>query len=73
MSTQSLTTLTYEVDGPVARITLNRPDRGNTITLDMADALSPRVERNQQLYGRRQAVKERDEPFGDRCIQAFKR
>ena len=28
-------TLTYEVDGRIARITLNRPERGNGITLAM--------------------------------------
>ncbi len=28
-------TMTYEVDGRIARITLNRPERGNGITLDM--------------------------------------
>ena len=45
-------TLTYEVDGRVARLTFNRPERGNTITaktpVELADAveradLDPRV------------------------------
>jgi len=45
-------TLTYEVDGRVARLTFNRPERGNTITartpIELADAveradLDPRV------------------------------
>jgi enoyl-CoA hydratase len=45
-------TMTYDVDGPIARITLNRPERGNGITpdlpvelkqcVDMAD-LDPKV------------------------------
>jgi enoyl-CoA hydratase len=40
-----LETLTYEVDGRVARITLNRPDRGNGITLAMPRELAECVER----------------------------
>jgi enoyl-CoA hydratase/carnithine racemase len=40
-----LETLTYEVDGRVARITLNRPDRGNGITLAMPRELTDCVER----------------------------
>jgi len=38
-------TLTYEVDGRVARITLNRPERGNGITLEMPRELAACVER----------------------------
>ncbi|MEA2480627.1 MAG: enoyl-CoA hydratase [Thermoleophilaceae bacterium] len=38
-------TLLYEVDGPVARITLNRPERGNGITLAMPRELAECVER----------------------------
>jgi enoyl-CoA hydratase len=38
-------TLTYEVDGRVARITLNRPERGNGITLEMPRELADCVER----------------------------
>ena len=41
----SLKTMTYEVDGPVARITLNRPNRGNGITLDLPRELAACVER----------------------------
>ena len=37
-------TMTYEVDGPVARITLNRPERGNGITLHMPVELKQCVE-----------------------------
>ena len=37
-------TLTYEVDERVARITLNRPERGNGITLAMPRELSDAVE-----------------------------
>jgi enoyl-CoA hydratase len=37
-------TLKYEVDGPVARITLARPERGNAITLDMPRELAECVE-----------------------------
>jgi enoyl-CoA hydratase/carnithine racemase len=40
-----LETLTYEVDGRVARIKLNRPDRGNGITLAMPRELAECVER----------------------------
>jgi enoyl-CoA hydratase len=40
-----LTTLTYEVDGRIARITLDRPERGNGITLDMPRELAECVER----------------------------
>jgi enoyl-CoA hydratase len=38
-------TLTYDVDGQIARITLNRPQRGNGITLDMPRELAACVER----------------------------
>jgi enoyl-CoA hydratase len=38
-------TLTYEVDGRIARITLNRPERGNGITLEMPRELAACVER----------------------------
>jgi enoyl-CoA hydratase len=37
-------TLTYEVDGRIARITLNRPERGNGITLAMPRELAEAVE-----------------------------
>jgi enoyl-CoA hydratase len=39
------TTLTYEVTGRIARITLNRPERGNGITLDMPREIAASVER----------------------------
>jgi len=42
---EKLSTLTYEVDGPVGRITLNRPERGNGITLEMPRELAVCVER----------------------------
>jgi enoyl-CoA hydratase len=38
-------TMSYEVTGRIARITLDRPDRGNGITLDMPRELSACVER----------------------------
>src|SRR3954468_9279799 len=37
-------TLTYETDGPVGRITLDRPERGNGITLEMPRELAGAVE-----------------------------
>jgi enoyl-CoA hydratase len=40
-----LKTLTYETAGPIARITLNRPDHGNAITFDMPGELAACVER----------------------------
>jgi enoyl-CoA hydratase len=40
-----LTTLTYEVDGRIARVTLDRPERGNGITLEMPRELTECVER----------------------------
>ena len=40
-----LETLTYEVTGAIARITLNRPERGNGITLEMPRELAACVER----------------------------
>src|SRR3954466_598567 len=40
-----MNTLDYEVDGRVARITLNRPERGNGITLEMPRELAECVER----------------------------
>jgi len=39
------TTMTYEADGAIARITLNRPERGNGITMDMPRELAACVER----------------------------
>jgi enoyl-CoA hydratase len=42
---ETLETLTYEVDGRVARITLNRPERGNGITLEMPREIAACVER----------------------------
>ena len=38
-------TMTYDTAGPIARITLNRPDRGNGITLETPAELSECVER----------------------------
>jgi enoyl-CoA hydratase len=40
-----LETITYERDGRIARITLNRPERGNGITLEMPRELAACVER----------------------------
>ena len=37
--------MTYQRDGPVARVTLNRPERGNGITLEMPRELAACVER----------------------------
>jgi enoyl-CoA hydratase len=42
---EMLKTMTYEVTGPIARITLNRPERGNGITLEMPRELADCVER----------------------------
>jgi enoyl-CoA hydratase len=42
---ETLTTMTYERDGKVARITLDRPERANGITLEMPRELSACVER----------------------------
>lgn len=39
------TTMTYECDGRIARITLNRPSRGNGITMEMPRELAACVER----------------------------
>ena len=41
----SLETITYERDGRIARITLDRPERGNGITLEMPSELAACVER----------------------------
>jgi enoyl-CoA hydratase len=41
----TLTTMTYAVTGRVARITLDRPERGNGITLEMPRELAACVER----------------------------
>jgi len=38
-------TMTYDVDGRIARITLNRPERGNGITLDLPVELRSCVEK----------------------------
>ena len=42
---KELRTLMYETDGPIARITLNRPHRGNGITFDMPKEIATCVER----------------------------
>ncbi|MCK5873663.1 MAG: crotonase/enoyl-CoA hydratase family protein [Alcanivoracaceae bacterium] len=42
---QTLTSMTYEVTGKIARITLNRPTRGNGITMQMPQELAACVER----------------------------
>ncbi len=39
-----LTTMTYTADGRIARITLNRPERGNGITMDLPRELAACVE-----------------------------
>ncbi|MBJ7347714.1 MAG: crotonase/enoyl-CoA hydratase family protein [Thermoleophilaceae bacterium] len=41
----SASAVTYEVDGRVARITLNRPERGNGITFGLTRELADHVER----------------------------
>src|SRR5260370_2117396 len=40
-----LTSITYEKIGRIARITLNRPGRGNGITLEMPNEIAACVER----------------------------
>ncbi|HEU4616133.1 MAG TPA: crotonase/enoyl-CoA hydratase family protein [Kofleriaceae bacterium] len=42
---ETLQTMTYEVTGRIARITLNRPERGNGITLQLPRDLAACVER----------------------------
>jgi len=42
---ETLKTLTYDVTGRIARITLNRPERGNGITFEMPAELAACVER----------------------------
>lgn len=42
---ETLRTMTYAVDGRIARITLNRPERGNGITMDLPRELAECVER----------------------------
>jgi enoyl-CoA hydratase len=44
-ATPTYDTLTYNTTGPIARITLNRPKRGNGITMDMPQELAECVER----------------------------
>jgi enoyl-CoA hydratase len=45
LTMENLRTMTYEVTGSIARITLNRPDRGNGITPDLPLELARCVER----------------------------
>lgn len=42
---QTLTSMTYQVTGKIARITLNRPARGNGITMQMPQELAACVEK----------------------------
>src|ERR671934_212814 len=44
-----MSTLDYEVDGRIARITLDRPERGNAITLETPRELADCVERAKRL------------------------
>ena len=41
---ETLKTMTYEVTGRIARIILNRPERGNGLTLDLPRELTECVE-----------------------------
>ncbi len=62
----AMKTMTYEVDGPVARITLNRPKRGNGITLDLPRELAACVERtDSEEYPCRRKI--RGVPFSEAC------
>jgi enoyl-CoA hydratase len=45
MKMETLKTMTYAVSGRIARVTLNRPARGNGITMDMPRELAACVER----------------------------
>ncbi|MCA9660627.1 MAG: enoyl-CoA hydratase/isomerase family protein, partial [Myxococcales bacterium] len=45
MSTRELRTMTYASADRIARITLNRPHRGNSITFEMPQELAACVER----------------------------
>jgi enoyl-CoA hydratase len=45
MTVQTLQTMTYEVTGRIARITLNRPERSNAITFETPRELAECVER----------------------------
>ena len=42
---EELNTITYETEGRVARITLDRPERGNGITLEMPAEIAACTER----------------------------
>lgn len=47
---ENLSTMTYEVTNRIARITLNRPTRGNGITMDMprpCDAISVKASKSE--------------------------
>lgn len=68
---RALTTMTYTVDGRIARITLNRPERGIGLVLATPVELAACVARAAEV-GFRQAVRERDEPFGDASPLTFK-
>jgi 1,4-dihydroxy-2-naphthoyl-CoA synthase len=101
---ERLDTMTYEVTERIARITLDRPERGNGITLALPEELQHCVNQTvmaQGLHatqilgtifdgiarhtpeghafvgraataGFKQAVRERDQPFGDAGPSTFK-
>ncbi len=48
--------ITYETTGRIARLTLNRPERGNGITLEMPDEIAACVERANLLNSRQPYV-----------------
>ena len=65
-----MNTLTYDVDSRIARIMLDRPERGNGITLEMPRELSQCAEgyefaRRAAETGFKRAVRERDAPYED--------
>ena len=72
-----LSTLTYEVTGRIARITLDRPERGNGITREMPRELAACVERANldpdvhviALAGQRQGLLRRLRPRRERRAQ----
>ena len=48
--------LTYEVDGPIATLTLNRPDKLNAINSDMIEAINLAMDDAEDNYNVRAII-----------------
>jgi enoyl-CoA hydratase/carnithine racemase len=67
-----MSAVTYAVSERIARITLNRPGRGNGITRGLLTDEGYAFQQQAARAGFKQAVRQRDEPFGDYGNSTYK-